>query len=252
LFPPPGVETIRPVGWADSLNVFGSHCSSGFVSGIQIPGPGDLDILEEGPPEAENGWRSIAAGSNRRGTFGTYVQGNDFASERASLHSMRSHLSPSTRSTGSAPVGRFEMGSVNSGASRPSAHSRSASSGMHSLVHQGSISSDSRRKNGSAGQSPALSAFGMRPSSRVSPGLDQYLDSTIIGTPPTVHVSPQKSDAVWSIASGSTTLFDTSMRTLRGLPTPPRSNESSPLSKNLQLNPPPWAGGLAHDWQPAP
>ena len=144
------------------------------------------------------------------------------------------------------------MGSVNSSASRPSAHSRSASSGMHSLVHQGSIPSDLRRSNGSATHSPALSAFGMRPSSRTSAGLDMSFDSSIVGTPPLVHVSPHKSDAGRSIASGSTTLFDTSMRTLRGLPTPPRSNSGSPLSANFQLNPPPWVGGLAHDWQPAP
>lgn len=155
---------------------------------------------------------------------------------------MRSHFSPSMWSTGSAPIGRFEMCSVNSITSRPSAHSRSASSGLHSLVHQGSISSDNRRRNGSAGHSPALSAFGMRPTSRASPGLDQSFDSTVIGTPPTVHVSPQK----------STTLFDISTRTLRGLPTPPVSNSSSPIITNLQLNPLPWAGGLAHDWQPAP
>jgi hypothetical protein len=164
---------------------------------------------------------------------------------------MRSHLCPSTRSAGSAPVGRFDMGSLDSSASRPSAHSRSASSGMQSLVHQGSITSDNRRKNGSTPHSPALSAFGIRPSPRTSPGFDQSFDSTIVGTPPTVHVSPQKSDMVRSMASGSTTLYDTSVRTLRGLPTPPRSNSASPLSVTFPLNPPPWAGGLAHDWQPA-
>jgi hypothetical protein len=141
------------------------------------------------------------------------------------------------------------MGSLNS--SRPSAHSRSASSGIHSLVHQGSISSDSRRRNGSATHSPALSAFCVRPSSRGSP-VDQSFDSTIIGTPPVVHVSPQKSVTVRSITSGCTTLVDNSTRTLRGFATPPRSNSASPLSANFQLSPPPWAAGLAHDWQPAP
>jgi hypothetical protein len=100
--------------------------------------------------------------------------------------------------------------------------------------------------------SPALSAFGMRPPSRASPGFDRSFDSPTVGTPPLVHVSPQKSDAGRSIASGSTTLFDISTRTLRGLPTPPRSNSGSPLSANFQLNPAPWVGGLAHDWQPAP
>jgi hypothetical protein len=49
LFPPPGLETIRAIGWADSpTESAGSH---GFVSGRHIPSPGDLDVLEEAPPE---------------------------------------------------------------------------------------------------------------------------------------------------------------------------------------------------------
>lgn len=66
---PPGLETIRAIGWADSPTESPSSC--GFTSGRHIPGPGDLDILEEAPPAAENGWRSIAIDSSRRGTFGT-------------------------------------------------------------------------------------------------------------------------------------------------------------------------------------
>lgn len=79
--PPPDLETIRPVGCANSLTESGLR-GSGFVRGRHIPGAGDLDILEEAPPEAENGWRSIAD-SNRRGTFGTV--GSVFQSENFCL-----------------------------------------------------------------------------------------------------------------------------------------------------------------------
>jgi hypothetical protein len=68
---PPGLETIRAIGWTDSPTESGSRGSYGFISGRHIPGPNDFEFLEDAPPEAENGWRSIAADSNRRGTFGT-------------------------------------------------------------------------------------------------------------------------------------------------------------------------------------
>lgn len=71
LFPPPDMETIRAIGWADSPIESGSHGFYGFVTGRHIPGPGDPDILEDAPPEAENGWRSITGDTNRHGTFGT-------------------------------------------------------------------------------------------------------------------------------------------------------------------------------------
>jgi hypothetical protein len=81
-------------------------------------------------------------------------------SEVGSLHSMRSHLSPtSPLSSGSAPVSlRHHLSGSNS--SRPSAysHDRTASSGR-SLAHSGSISSDDRRRT-RGGVSPSLSAFG--------------------------------------------------------------------------------------------
>lgn len=62
-FPPPGLETIRAVGWSDSAT---ESTSRGSFSLGYAP---IVDILEEEPPEAENGWRSIAS-DTRRGTFG--------------------------------------------------------------------------------------------------------------------------------------------------------------------------------------
>lgn len=166
---------------------------------------------------------------------------------------MRSHFSPSTRSTGSAPAGRLDFGSISSNASRPSAHSRSASSGIQSLAQKGSVSSDSRRKFGSASQSPVVSGFGLRtrPRASGSPLAEQTFESSlppVIDSPPVVHVSPHKSSTFRTYPSGSTTLVDTSSNTSRSVPTPKRSETGSPF--NLPVNAP-WAGGLDNDWQPA-
>ncbi len=168
---------------------------------------------------------------------------------------MRSHFSPSMRSTGSAPAARLDVGSLSSNASRPSAYSRSASSGVHSLAQKGSVSSDSRRKFGSPAHSPALSAFGAKTVSRPSgsPLAEQTFESNlppVIDSPPVVHVSPHKSSTIRTSPSGSTTLVDTSSSTLRGFPTPTRSDTGSPFSATFPLNAP-WAGGLDYDWQAA-
>ena len=165
---------------------------------------------------------------------------------------MRSHFSPSMRSTGSAPAGRLDVGSLSSNASRPSAHSRSASSGVQSLAQKGSISSDSRKKFGSAAHSPTLGAkTASRPSG--SPLAEQTFESNlppVIDSPPVVHVSPHKSSTIRTFPSGSMTLVDTSSSTLRGFSTPTRSDTGSPFSASFPMNTP-WAGGLDYDWQAA-
>ena len=66
-FPPPGLETIRAVGWSDSATETTSRGS--FSLGYSPI----VDVLEEEPPAAENGWRSIAS-DTRRGTFGAVSQ----------------------------------------------------------------------------------------------------------------------------------------------------------------------------------
>lgn len=179
-------------------------------------------------------------------------------SEQGSLHSMRSHFGPSIHgSTGSAPS-RHDIGSLNSNSSRPSAHSvaRSQGSGFsvaQSLVRTGSISSDDRKRH-----SPALSAFGhqtraaassssSRPMRSPSPfGYPEPPLSPVIGSPPTAHMSPDKTS---SVRSGLTTLkADTSFgSTLRGTQV---SREASPLSASFPINAP-WVGGLDNDWQPS-
>jgi hypothetical protein len=181
-------------------------------------------------------------------------------SEQGSLHSMRSHFSPSIHgSTGSAPS-RRDIGSLNSNSSRPSAHSvaRSQGSGFsvaQSLVRTGSISSEERKRN-----SPALSAFGhqtraaasssSRPMRSPSPyGYPEPPLSPVIGSPPSAHMSPNKATTIRSMRSGSTTVVaDTSFgSTLRGAQ---GSRSASPLSASFPLNAP-WVGGLDNDWQPS-
>lgn len=75
IFPPPGLETVRAVGWSDSATPTdtASRGSYGLVSG----GYGlSNDVLEDSPPEAEQGWRSMAfTHPGRRGTYGTVSKG---------------------------------------------------------------------------------------------------------------------------------------------------------------------------------
>ncbi|OSC98533.1 hypothetical protein PYCCODRAFT_1375142 [Trametes coccinea BRFM310] len=165
-FPPGLVPLPTPRVWRDSHASSSPSPATDSTSGIGI------DILEDEPPSADNGWRSLAGSfrpnDGRRTTFGvpTVVQPRDaLQSERGSLHSMRSHLSPhsSMSPAGSAPASsRHTL--TGSGSSRPTASSHSrgltASSGG-SLAHSSSISSDDRRRRrGEVGEvaSPPLSA----------------------------------------------------------------------------------------------
>ena len=78
---PPGLGTVRPVGWSDiatevtdsSLDV--SALGGAFLNNsLSSSGRVTIDLLEDAPPGAELGWRSIASGgfgdAGRRGTFG--------------------------------------------------------------------------------------------------------------------------------------------------------------------------------------
>ncbi|KDR78656.1 hypothetical protein GALMADRAFT_244126 [Galerina marginata CBS 339.88] len=287
-FPPPGLDTIRPIGWSDTAtDVTASRGSFAGLSGGMVTHHTtgiSMDLLEEAPPDAEQGWRTISsaggvggggggghADPSRRGTFGVFVHSPSFNSEQGSLHSMRSHFSPSVRSTGSAPVARRDnSGSVSSNSSRPSAHSvaRSMGSGVsvaHSLLRMGSVSSDDRKRH--LPGSPALSAFGhgqMRTSSSGGHGQGQQESSSlglppIIGSPPSAHMNPEKTNTIRSVGSGSTTLMDTSFGTIDtvrgsgsgngGLQT---ERSMSPLSSaSFSMANAPWVAGLDGDWQPA-
>ncbi|KAF8151037.1 hypothetical protein B0H34DRAFT_666363 [Crassisporium funariophilum] len=271
---PPGLYTVKPVGWSEAATeVTPSEASFGVLSGLDNGAGISIDVLEDAPPDAEQGWRRMAnsAGMNlgdagRRGTFGLvrFVHGPGFMSEQGSLHSMRSHFAPSSRSTGSAPASRRDgSGSVGSSSSRPSAHS--GFSLAHSLPRTGSISSDGRKRNHGGLISPALSAFGQqlraptsggqggsRQQRPTTPVQDHNSLSPTIGSPPSAHMSPDKmGSTIRSVGSGSTTLMaDSSFGTLRGGGGVYRSGSASPLSANFPLSAP-WAGGLDNDWTPA-
>ncbi|GBE88432.1 predicted protein [Sparassis crispa] len=162
-FPPGLVPLPSPRVWRDSQP---SSPTSGSSAGIQI------DVLEEEPPSARAGWRSLQGSGeeNRRTTFGipVVVHARDAQnSEQGSLYSMRSHLSPRSRlsPSGSAPASSLHTvsHSGSGSSSRPTFHSqgRAAGSGV-SLSHSNSVSSDERRphRRAAAGEvgSPPLSA----------------------------------------------------------------------------------------------
>lgn len=82
-FPPPGLETVRPIGWqhsvsenASPIGAFGNVLSMGAAGPEAEHGAGiSIDVLEEEPPNAEQGWRTMAAPAfmdrTNRGAFGT-------------------------------------------------------------------------------------------------------------------------------------------------------------------------------------
>ncbi|KAG2365317.1 hypothetical protein BDR07DRAFT_1481444 [Suillus spraguei] len=138
--------------WAPS---FQSHhaCESdgrplppGLVPLVQSPFTGSsngagitIDVLNTEPPREGDGWRSLLGGflgasagsepSEQRTSFGTpqvIHQGNPLVSERGSLQSMRSHLSPysARSSSGSAPTSLARVFNLSgSNSSRPSLNS---------------------------------------------------------------------------------------------------------------------------------
>lgn len=199
--------------WGD---ITGTTSSTGsFAGGTDGAADVTIDILEEEPPSAGDGWRSLAGvvpssvdEVGRRTTFGLpqSVHQPGQYSEQESLSSMRSHLSPGSRSSaGSAPASRRDL-SVGTGSSK----SQGTASGS-SLAHTGSISSDGRHRHRAQGPiSPALSAFGL-----VSP-------TSSVASPHRAHFSASSS-----------------MGTRRSA-----TDDSGPIS------PLPWAGGLDQNWKP--
>ncbi|EMD33323.1 hypothetical protein CERSUDRAFT_117943 [Gelatoporia subvermispora B] len=211
-FPPGLVPLPTPRAWRDSASTgdVSGNTSGGGSAGIQI------DVLEEEPPDAQEGWRSLATGDaqgSRRMTFGFPMivqQPTVLASEQGSLHSMRSHLSPVTSMSpaGSAPASMHTQ--TGSGSSRPSVsyHSQhpTASSGG-SNGHSSTVSSEDRRHHrrradGTEIPDPPLSAV-------FTPGFSAHTQSTERSTSPLAR--PPLADT--STASGTGTV--TSSGTVR-------------------------------------
>ncbi|KAG5641865.1 hypothetical protein DXG03_004089 [Asterophora parasitica] len=237
---PPGLD-VPTKSWSDESST-ATHVNSplSLLSNQDTSPAVSIDILEEAPPPAREGWRTLAAEHDHRGsqrtTFGhvraarldpllsidrsfpQFVTPFDNVPEEASLYSMRSHLSPAhSRSTGSAPGSRRDgSGSIGSGSSRPSAFAQS-------LSHSSSISSDARKR-----VSPTMSAFGGR-----SP-----VPSPLIDAPPSAHFVPERAGTHRQVGS----LDIDAARTSTTSPEP-----TSPLS---QLSSAPWAAGLDNNWTP--
>ena len=147
-FPPGLVPLPQPRTWRDSYSTDASSPTSGSSPGI------DVDILDDTPPVALEGWRDLSGAGERRQTFGVVSapwnvevspkanssaaqppvmqQSNPAASQQGSLHSIPSHLRvPSSRSgSDSAPSSQHSQGG--SASSRPSqrSHLRDASSAL--------------------------------------------------------------------------------------------------------------------------
>ncbi|KIK67024.1 hypothetical protein GYMLUDRAFT_256983 [Collybiopsis luxurians FD-317 M1] len=253
---PPGLTTFSmPLIWNETTGTTPSPGSFAAVplhtSNIEEAGIG-IDVLEEEPPNAGDDWRSLAGGitgpgGTRRTTFGhpQFINSPGFNSEQGSLHSMRSHLSPVSRSTGSASASRREQsGSSGSASSRPSARSaaRSAVSGSDgsgaSLSHAGSISSDGRRKNIARALSPTLSAFGSGSPPASNSGHNHYPSS--LGSP-LQDESPLKV-AIPSSIPEVPTVADSSLEDRR------QTSHRSPQSTFSAV---PWAAGLDDAWSPS-
>ena len=101
---PPGLDTIKPVGWSDvatevtdsspaASSLGGAFLNNSFSSSGRIT----IDLLEDAPPGAELGWRSIASAgfgdAGRRGTFGLVIYFFPSLSTRICAHSF---FSPSS------------------------------------------------------------------------------------------------------------------------------------------------------------
>ncbi|KAF8071541.1 hypothetical protein FPV67DRAFT_1481671 [Lyophyllum atratum] len=235
---PPGLSIVPNKSWTDESSTI-THIGApvSILSNQDTAAQISIDVLEEEPPVAGEGWRSLAAEQGvmgRRTTFGQFVPPPaGLSSEEASLYSMRTHLSPThSRSTGSAPASsRRDLSG--SASSRPSAFSVAAhthsSSGGHSLAYSGSISSDLRKRG-----SPAMSAFGPRSRSPTAVG------GSVLSAPPTAHFVPERAGTHRMVASLD---MDDLGREEMSSPEP-----TSPLS---QLSSAPWAAGLDSNWTPA-
>ncbi|KAG1789310.1 uncharacterized protein HD556DRAFT_1399087 [Suillus plorans] len=215
---PPGlVPLYSRHAWRDSLSVItGSSNDAGIT----------IDVLDAEPPRAGDGWRSLAGGllgvsagpdpSEQRTPFGTpqfIHQGNPLVSERGSLHSMRSHLSPysARSSSGSAPASSARVFNLSgSNSSRPSANS------AHSRVTTTSSASlNSSRPFGPI--SPSVSAFGHADPSRytshtIEENEDQFAEpgsrTSILGPMPSFSTRSMISQPTIRSVGGTTVTSD--------------------------------------------
>ena len=96
-FFPPGLDTIKPVGWSDvatevtdSSPAVSSFGGAFLNNSLSSSGRITIDLLEDAPPGAELGWRSIASAgfgdAGRRGTFGLVIYLFSFVHKNVRSH----------------------------------------------------------------------------------------------------------------------------------------------------------------------
>ena len=99
---PPGLDTIKPVGWSGvATEVTDSSAAASAFGGaflnnsLSSSGRIAIDLLEDAPPGAELGWRSISSAgfgdAGRRGTFGLVIYFFFFCSNKISVYSCLVH-----------------------------------------------------------------------------------------------------------------------------------------------------------------
>lgn len=238
---PPGLEVgVEKKSWTEGATQV--YTPFAVVSNHDRRISISIDVLEEAPPAAEEGWRSMAAviqdGPGRRTTFGGYAPFADIVSEQGSLYSNHSQLG--VRTSSSTPASRRDQSySTGSASSRPSALSAvpTIDSG-HSIAAPGSVSSAEQKR--SQAVSPALSAFGPTPE-EPSP------------SPPSPSPTAHFNDGTVRSTDSASTAVDTLVDTLssEGLVTTTATEPpSSPTSTLIQISNAPWATGLDQDWNP--
>ncbi|KII84407.1 hypothetical protein PLICRDRAFT_46314 [Plicaturopsis crispa FD-325 SS-3] len=221
-FPPGLISIAKPRKWDGSL-------SSGSRSGSS-----GNDMLEDEPPRAGDGWRTLAAtaahgGGDRRTTFGTPQFVHPRSPTQSEMGSLHSHLSP-TSGTASR---RDLSGSLGSDSSRPSGHSQ-ARTGSSSIAHSGSVSSDGRLRgspNPNVGRA-SVSAMGY-------PTLATYMTSPLSGV---VTSSGAAGSTIRSTSSD--THSDTNTNTTRT-----ETTLVDPATGAIMHFPSvPWLSGRVADW----
>ncbi|KZT73470.1 hypothetical protein DAEQUDRAFT_414683 [Daedalea quercina L-15889] len=248
---PPGLP--NPSVWRDS------HATSegtSSTSGIRI------DVLEEAPPSAQDGWRTLSGNTGagqgtRRTTFGqvpAVIHPRDNTqSERGSLGSGRSHLSPHVLQSSASTAPSFHT--HHSSSSKSHSQGPSGSSGSRSASHAGSIAERSRLEQVSEVSSPPLSAVfskdgvWSRPTSppgvRPMTPIRQSPSSSAEGLP----AFPEPRPATPNTAGGTVTSTTTSKTEDSGAGTSVTTSGTDPVSGVVLHFPPlPWHRPSEQTW----
>ncbi|EIN03993.1 hypothetical protein PUNSTDRAFT_139035 [Punctularia strigosozonata HHB-11173 SS5] len=274
---PPGLAPSAipsPRVWTDLANSSSSRegvspAASNVGSGVS--GIGITLELEDAPPSAVGGWRTLASANDRRTTFGQAPvlvhPERTQTSDQGSLHSHVHSIPGSSRGSDSVPpsgryipiasIGSRSASSLHSGPRSQEPSGSSGETGGATLSHSGSISSDDRIKRGRRTRSPAdlrsphvsLGAVGGR--------VPRLPELNLPSSP--LHLSPQASgDDITTASTGHSPLLgSTRAGTVSGTIGTTATNSS--VSTHTSITDPstgivmhfpsvPWTSGQERDW----